>query len=199
MDVVYKNATESLNETSFAGCREYVGESTIRFDVDENGNTPESAQRAELKPLAPKTHLHVRINPPVDTAKAAAGDPIVGVVDAAVKVKGQTVVHVGDKLHGRIVRLEQTMAPVSRWTVAILFETIERNGIEQKVTLKADDDGDRSPSGPPAGGGRRGFTAPPSSANSITSERPPGGGIFSFSEAGNFVLGQKFESEWETR
>src|ERR1035437_4313266 len=103
MDVICRNSTESLNETWFAGCREYVGESTIRFDVDENGNTPESAKRGELKPLPAKTHLHVRINPPIDSDKAAAGDPIVGVVDAPVKEKGEIVVHAGDKLHGRIV------------------------------------------------------------------------------------------------
>jgi hypothetical protein len=197
MDVIYRNSTESLNETWFAGCREYVGESTIRFDVDENGNTPDSAKRAELKPLPAKTHLHVRINPPIDSDKAAAGDPIVGVVDAPVKEKGEIVVHAGDKLHGRIVRLEQTMGAAPRWTVAILFETLERNGIEQKVLLKPDDDGDRSPSGS-AGGGRRGISAQ-AAGNSITSERPAGGGIYSFQESGNLVLGQKFESEWETR
>jgi hypothetical protein len=199
MDVIYRNSTESLNETSFANCREYVGESTIRFDVDENGNVPEAEKRAELRPLPPKTRLRVRISPPVNSATAAAGDPIVGVVDTAVKVKGEVVVRVGDKLHGRIVRLEQTLGPAPRWTVAILFEALERNGFEQKVTLKPMDDGDRSPVGPAGGGGRRGgFTAatPPST---ITDERPVGGGIFSFAESGNLVLGQKFESEWESR
>jgi hypothetical protein len=197
MDVIYRNSTESLNETSFAGCREYVGESTIRFDVDENGNTPESAKRAELRPLPSKTHLQVRINPPIDSDKAAAGDPITGVIETAVKEKNEVIVHAGDKLHGRIVRLEQDLGPAPRWTVAILFETIERNGVEQKVTLKPLDDGDRSPTGV-AGGGRRGFSAP-ASVSTITSQRPPGGGIYSFAEQGNLVLGPKFESEWESR
>jgi len=197
MDVIYRNATETLNETTFAGCREYVGESTISFDVDDNGNPLESAKRAELKPLPPKTHLRVRISPPIDSDKAAAGDPITGIVDTAVKEKGQIVVHVGDKLHGRIVRLEQTMSAPPRWTVAILFQTIEREGIEQNISLKPDDDGDRSPTGGGAGG-RRGFSAP-ASVSSITSERPAGGGIYSFLESGNLVLGQRFESEWETR
>ncbi len=199
MDVIYRNSTESLNETSFANCREYVGESTIRFDVDENGNVPEAEKRTELRPLPPKTRLRVRINPPVNSATAAAGDPIVGVVDAAVKVKGEVVVRVGDKLRGRIVRLEQTLGPTPRWTVAILFEAIERNGFEQTVSLKPIDDGDRSPVGPVGGGGRRGgFTAAPP-PGTITNERPAGGGIFSFAESGNLVLGQKFESEWESR
>ncbi len=195
MDVVYSNSTESLNETTFSGCREYVGESTIRFDVDENGNTADTAKRPELKPLPPKTHLRVRIDPPVNSDKAAAGDPITGVVTNPVKEKGEVIVKAGDKLHGRIVRLEQDMGNLPRWTVAILFETLERNGIEQKVSLKPDDDGDRSPSGSPNGRGR----ISPVAANSIRSERPAGGGIFSFQEFGNLVLGPKFESEWETQ
>jgi hypothetical protein len=196
MDVIYRNSTESLNEITFAGCREYVGESTIRFDGDDKGNTPDSEKRADLRPLPAKTRLRVKIEPAIDSDKAAAGDPITGVIETAVKVKGETVVHAGDKLHGRIVRLEQDLAPQSRWTVAILFETIERAGVEQKVALKPTDDGDRSPQGP-AAGGRRGFTATP--VSSITSERPAGGGIYSFVEAGNLVLGAKFESEWESK
>ncbi len=197
MDVIYKNSTESVNVTSFSGCREYVGESTIRFDVDENGNVPEEAKRPELRQLPPKTHLKVRIDPPVDSDKAAAGDPIIGVIELPVKLKNDVIVHAGDKLHGRIVRLEQNMGAVPRWTVAILWETIERAGVEQKVTLKPVDDGDRSPSGP-LGGGRRGSYSAPA-LSSITSERPAGGGIFSFAESGNLVLGAKFESEWETK
>jgi hypothetical protein len=198
MDVVYRNSTESLNETSFSGCREYVGESTIHFDVDENGERPDAAKRAELRPLPAKTRLRVKISPAVDSATAAAGDPIIGVVEAAVKEKGEIVVHAGDKLHGRVVRLEQSLGPNPRWTVAILFETIERAGVEQKVSLKPLDDGDRTPPGGPMGGGRREVSGP-SSANTITSERPAGGGIFSFSEPANLVLGPKFESEWESK
>jgi hypothetical protein len=196
MDVVYRNAMESLNETSFAGCREYVGESSLRFDGDENGNVPETAKRADQRPLPPKTHLRVRLDPPVDSAKAAAGDPITGVVDTAVKEKGEILVHVGDKLHGRILRIEQTMGALPRWTVAILFETLERNGIEQKISLRPDDDGDRSPSGITDGRGR---IVPQSNTPTLTTDRPAGGGIYSFQQAGNLVLGQKFESEWETR
>ncbi len=200
MDVVYRNSTESLNETTFSGCREYGVESSISFDVDENGNPLSAARKAELKPVPPKTHLRVRISPEINSDKAAAGDPIVGMITAAVKEKNETIVRAGDKLHGRIVRLEQTMGASPRWTVAILFQTLERNGTEEKISLKPVDDGDRSPSGCLAGGGRRGFgISPANNAPSITSERPVGGGIFSFAEPGNLILGQRFESEWETR
>ena len=197
MDVLYSTATESLNETTFSACREYVGESTIRFDADENGNTPDAAGKDALKAVPPKTRLRVRINPPVDSGTAAAGDPITGVVDTPVRNKGEVIVRAGDKLRGRILRLEQTMGDVPRWTLAILFETLERNGVEQKVTLKPTDDGDRSPQARWVAGGAGILRA--GSVSVIMAERPVGGGIFSFAADGNVVLGQKFESEWETR
>lgn len=193
MDVVYGNYSESFNETTFSECREYVGDSTIRFDVDENGNTPGEVKRRELPPLPPKARIRVHIDPPVDSKTAAAGDPITGVVISPVKEKGVVLVNTGDKLKGRIVRLEQTMGPAPRWTVAIVFGTLERNGVEEKVSLKPDDDGDRSALGMGAGRIRPQRPAP------ITDQRPSGGGIFSFQESGDLVLNRKFVSEWETR
>ncbi|HEY4085442.1 MAG TPA: hypothetical protein VGM43_05865 [Bryobacteraceae bacterium] len=193
MDVLYGNYSESLNETTFSGCREYVGDSTIRFDVDENGDTPEEVKRRALPALPPKTRMRVRIDPPVDANTAAAGDPITGVVTSPVKEKGVVVVNAGDKLVGRIVRLEQTMGPAPRWTVAIVFNKLERNGVEEKVSMKPDDDGDRSPMVRTMGRVR------PQPASFITDERPAGGGIFSFQEGGDLVLGPNFVSEWETR
>jgi hypothetical protein len=193
MEVLYGNYTESFNETTFSGCREYVGDSTIRFDVDENGNTPEEVKRRELPRLPPKTRLRVRIEPPVDSSTAAAGDPITGVVISRVKEKGVILVNAGDKLKGRIVRLEQTMDPAPRWTVAIVFGTLERSGVEEKVSLKPDDDGDRSEMAMTSG------RIHPQPGRLITDERPADGGIFSFQKSGDLVLDKNFVSEWETR
>ncbi len=204
MDVIYKNSTESLNETTYSGCREYVGESTIRFDGDENGNLPEETKRAALRPLPPKTHLRVRIDPVLDARKAAAGDPIIGVIENQVKDRNDIIVHAGDKLHGRVVRWDQTLGNAPRWTVGIVFETIERGGVEQSISLRPTDDGDRS-SGPQRGRNVLDRPTPGTSSDparvpqDIRSERPAGGGIFAFSEPGNLILGGRFESEWETR
>ena len=209
MDSVYRNSTESLNETTFGACREYVGNSTISFDQGPSGNPADSATRPELRPLPAKTRVRVKIEPPIDSSTAAAGDPITGVMVSTVKQKGQIVVHAGDKLHGRIVRLEQDLGRDPRWTVAILFQTIERGGVEQKVSLIPLDDGDRSPEpgfaggdrslgAGLAGGGQGGFS-PQTPGRDISSERPPGGGIYSFSKSGNLILGPKFESQWESR
>jgi hypothetical protein len=184
MDVIYRNFTESFNETTFSGCREYVGDSTIRFNVDDSGESPEEVKRRGLPKLPPKTHIRVHIDPPIDSRTAAAGDPITGVVISRVKKKGVVLVNAGDKLHGRIVRLEQVMGRAPRWTVAIVFNTIERNGIQEPVLLAPDDDGERSAHPNPERGNE---------------PRPEGGGVFSFQRSGDLVLDRNFVSAWETR
>ena len=151
--------------------------------------------KAALQALPPKTHIRVKIDPPVNTETAAAGDPITGVVERDVKEKGHVVVRNTDRLHGRLLRLEQAMLPEPRWTVAIRFESIERDGVEQPVTLKPVDDGDRSPQAIRMVGRRMQSGGPVRAVP----ERPAGAGVFIFGDAGRLVLDSKFHSEWETK
>jgi hypothetical protein len=199
MDVLYASGAQALNETHFSGCREYVGESTIRFDDPDDTASPDSAARAALKALPPKTHIRVKIDPPINSATAAAGDPITGVVERDVKEKGQVIVRTTDRLHGRLLRLEQDTVPTPQWTVAIRFDSIERDGVVEPVAFRPVDDGDRSPA--PVGGmmGRRGGGSPTPTPTVSKIKRPPGAGVFILPGAGNLVLDRKFHSEWETR
>jgi hypothetical protein len=76
--------------------------------------------------------------------------------------------------------------------VAIRFDAIERNGIEQSIALRAIDDGDRS-----ARGAQRKALRTKASPEAMV--RPERAGLFVFSESGNLVLDRNFHSEWETR
>jgi len=154
----------------------------------KTANTADAAKRAELKPLPAKTRLRVKISPPVDSATAAAGDPITGVIEYAVKQKGVTLVSAGDKLLGRILRMEQVMLPTPRWTVAILFETISRNGIEKKISLRPLDDGDRYQEFAQSIGRRGGAPAP--AASTITTERPAAGESMCSARRGTWCSGR---------
>jgi hypothetical protein len=124
MNAVYRNGSETLNQTHYANCREYVGESTIRFDdVDTPGETVSA--KAPLQPLPPKTKLSIALTTPINTELAAAGDAIDGVVLKS----GYTV-------HGRILRLQETLVPAPKWLLEIRFDRIERNGMEQPISLR---------------------------------------------------------------
>jgi hypothetical protein len=186
MSALYRSGGESLNDTRYSDCREYVTESSIRFDDDVAPGA--AASKAALLPLPPKARLLIGLSKPINTEIAAAGDPVEGVLlrDVIARRSG-TVAKVNDRVHGRILRLQQYMEPSPRWFVAIRFDTIERNGIEQPVALNPVDDGDRSTQrvrGPVPQGAM---------------QKPEGAGLFIFAEHGNMVLDQTFHSEWETR
>lgn len=197
MEVLYSNALETLNETHYSGCHEFKGQSTIRFDVPEEPDAPAAQARAALKSLPPKTRVRVKIDPPIDSDHGAVGDEITGVVDHDVKVKGQTLVRMTDKLHGRILRFEQFEFPQPRWVVAIRFDSIERDGVEQPVTFVPVDDGVRTAL-PPQYMGRLARSTP-SAIDKEDLRHPKDSGLFVFYGAGKLQLDEKFHSEWETK
>jgi hypothetical protein len=187
MDAIYRDGAEAMNDTRYSECREYVGESTIRFDDADPRVGPAAAKAASL-PLPPKVHLLIGLSKPIDTSVAAAGDAVEGVLlrDIGDRRTG-TVAQIDDRVHGRILRLQQSLDSPPRWFVTIRFDRIERNGVEQPIALKPLDDGDRTSQR------TRGLVL----QNGL--ERPEGSGLFIFDGFGNIVLDQNFHSEWETR
>jgi hypothetical protein len=184
IDELLKDGTELHKETQYSSCQAPATQ------------TKASSNEAP-KPLPAGLDLHVRIQAPIDGATSAAGDPIVGVVKSNVKEGGQIVVHQGDLLHGRIALLEQYLLPYEQvgavsaaidptWHLGIVFETIERNGVQQPVSLTPNDDGDRTPHDAP--------TTP----SRLQQLRPPGGGYYIFYKKA-LNLDTKFEMEWTTK
>jgi hypothetical protein len=185
MEALYHNGAESLNETRYSDCREYVGESTIRFD-DPDAAAGAADSKAALQPLPPKARLQIGLSKPINTEVAAAGDAVDGVL---LRDVAGTAAKANDHVHGRILRLQQDMAPLPRWIVAIRFDTFEHKGIEEPIALKALDDGDRLAQVQRVRG----------RVQARPVERPEGAGVFIFAQPGNLVLDQTFHSEWETR
>jgi hypothetical protein len=132
--------------------------------------------------------LSIGLTTPINTEIAAAGDAVEGVLlrDVADKKLGM-LARTNDRVHGRILRLQQYSTPTPRWLIAIRFDSMDRGGVEQPLSLKPLDDGDRS--------GQR--LRAPNLRDPV--EKPAGSGLFIFGEHGNFILDQKFHSEWETR
>jgi len=196
MDVLFRTGEESVNETRYANCHEFTGESTIRYDVDDEPASAASVARLDLQRLPSKTRVRVFLDPPVRSDTAAAGDPVTGVVEKEVREKGKVVVRQTDRLHGRILRLEQFLEPDTRWVVAIRFDSVERDGVEIPVAFKPVDDGERTAPDPRMSGRRGGGMTAPMRRAPV--ERPPGAGVFVFTQSGQLVLDRKFHSEWET-
>jgi hypothetical protein len=174
MTVQFTNDGESRNETTYSGCREYVGETKISFGDDALGNVAAPERVKKPQRLPPGIRLQIGLQSRIDSKTAAAGDAITGVVLRGERAK--------DIVHGRILRMEQDVSPIKRWVVAIRFDSIEHGGVEQAMDLRPLDDGIR---------GR------PNVILHVT--RPLGAGVFVLGGGENLVLDAKFRSEWETR
>jgi len=208
MEVVYNDGTESKNETRFSGCHEYGAESTISFDDPDNVAAGAADDHTPLQPLPPATRIQIGLAGKIDTSTAAAGDEIIGLPLREVRDRKLGVlVKTTDRLHGRILRLEQFLTNDPRWILAVRFDTIERNGAEEAISLTPLDDGDRSrkqapPEAMARGFGRGGFgggSAAPATPIVVPPPRPPGGAVFMFSERRELVLDRGFHASWETR
>jgi hypothetical protein len=174
LDILYQSGGESVNETRYSSCREYTGDSTIRFDDDnapaaetmpeKSTSGPAASRRPQQGTFPPGLLFRIALASPIHSQTAAAGDAITGIVLGEVKdpAAGQ-VARENDIVHGRILQLEQNMFPAF-WVIAVRFDSLEHDGVERPISLKS-----------------------------------RAGGIFTFNQTGSLELDRTFQSEWETQ
>jgi hypothetical protein len=109
-----------VNAMAFSGCREYQGDSVIRFGEHTPGSQFRDAQTSRLPR---RLKLLLALETPIDTERAAAGDGIVATVQ-----KASGIVPAGAKSRGRILRLESEFGPRAMFYISIAWETMEFAG-----------------------------------------------------------------------
>ena len=84
--VVNLDGSEFDNRTVFSGCHEFLGESTLRFDVppESSRTAGEKTTRKNLQ-LPPELPFSLALVNPIDTATAAAGDLFKAKLTGAIK------------------------------------------------------------------------------------------------------------------
>jgi len=115
MSVLFSSGNESQNETTYSNCREYTGESTIRFDDDAAQNT--ANQHAASHKVPARVKVQLALKDLIDSETAAAGDGVTAVV-----LRNAKGIKAGEQFPGRIVRIEQFLFPEPRWVVAFQFD-----------------------------------------------------------------------------
>lgn len=133
-----RDGGQGENDTTFAGCREYRGESTIAFgETATTGDTPRKpgAPGAVFPAGLPVT---IALAAPFRFEGGAAGDRIEGRLEKPIlDARGQTVVAPGGaKVQGRIVRLALRYSTDPQYSVALRWETVEVDGRKLPLLLK---------------------------------------------------------------
>lgn len=99
---------EHYNLTRFSGCREYGAQSTIRFDVPEDGADSAAVSVQDLaRELPAGLRVELNLETKLDWASCAVGDRITASVLHDVRVKKKVVLPRRTKLDGRVISCER--------------------------------------------------------------------------------------------
>jgi hypothetical protein len=129
-NVVNLDGSESTSRTVFSGCHEFRGESTLRFDAPNAGQT--TASKSTIV-VPPDTKFSMLLLDPISTATAAAGDSFRAKLATDIRTKsGGLVIPKGTIVTGRVVRLERECGnKFQTWTLGLKTEAIQANGVLQ--------------------------------------------------------------------
>lgn len=130
LQVIGSRGTENHNRTVYSGCREFLGESTVKFEPPPDDLSPQSskASSAPLLVVPAGFPFTLVLTQDIDTSTAAAGDPVTAKLAGAIREGSRVFVPEGAAVRGRIVRIERFYVPYSYWTIVIKLETVEAGG-----------------------------------------------------------------------
>jgi hypothetical protein len=136
LDMRQPNGMESRNFVRFSSCRQYTGESVLRFDEvtgPDLGSTPTRADEEILLPGG--REVEIALVNDIDLSSAAAGDEVHGVLDGDLKQKGKMLAAKGAVILGRITRLERYP---DQTVVGLTFTDLYWDGKHAGLTLEMD-------------------------------------------------------------
>ena len=137
--VINPDGMELDYRTVFTGCREFHGESTLRFDASDE-TAPGDAPKSSVPDLQFPSGLSFSLvlAKPIEIAVAAAGDSFEATLSSVLRgTHREILVPKGAAITGRIIRVERLYGPDSQLlTLALKLETIEVNGRRQHFHAK---------------------------------------------------------------
>jgi len=123
--LVDNSGGESVIVTSYANCRQYLGESVIRFDESAEETRKLDQRRAETAPLPDGLTFRCRILTPLDDS-AAAGNVVEASLSSPLTASdGIVLAPPGARITGRLVRVFQSLGV---YEIRIRLESIEMKG-----------------------------------------------------------------------
>jgi hypothetical protein len=148
VSVVHTDGTVAENIISYSACREFHGESILRFD--QKPETPpadaSTASPAQTPSLPPDLPFTVALTQPIDPATAAAGDAIQARLTKPIRTRSKVLVPAGAMITARIVgikRYYQPATPKNRTeqpglVVRLKLESLENSGVLQPFKARPD-------------------------------------------------------------
>lgn len=124
--------------TRYTNCHEFLGTSTVHYSDDPKlvaaSNTPTPA----LPAFPAKHHLKLRLNSPIDSAKAWTGDPINATLENTLRGKhGRLLADKGAAVTGRLVQLTEFGGDKPYWIVGFHFDRLHTPDGDYRIALNS--------------------------------------------------------------
>jgi hypothetical protein len=108
----------------FSECREYAGESTVHFDMDDASTQAAAIPELQTEPLGAGIVLQIALRGEIDEDSAYAGLPVEAVLMRNVKVNKGTLLARGAILHGNLTRFDIFQQPEHAVALKMEFTSI---------------------------------------------------------------------------
>ena len=135
------NGDEEENTTTFAACREYLGESTIVYSPEEETAGAKANPNAPSKrePLAAGLPFTFELTKPISADTAAAGDSFTGRLTSALRDKtGKILAPAHATIEGRLLRVEIRRAAPLGANLVLNPRTVEIGGVSVALNAQRD-------------------------------------------------------------
>ncbi len=143
LEIALHHGRQARNVTTFSACREYQAESEIVFDAPSNpGSTvTRTASRGRVA-LPIGLPVTLALIEPIDSATAAAGDPVAARVVKPIRRPGSTeeLVPAGAVVHGRIRRVEHHLLPTPYFLIAVALNRVDVQGSLSPFAARSEPD-----------------------------------------------------------
>lgn len=120
-----RGGAKARDETEYSSCHQFVGESTMHFEVPDSGATPAAAAKPEVELPAGLT-FRVRLASKIDPASSWVGDAVEGLLEEPLYgVKHELLAAKRARVLGRLVRLRSVEQPARQVEVAFDWRQID--------------------------------------------------------------------------
>jgi hypothetical protein len=187
---------EMENHMVYSACHEFTGQSTLTFEpaLEPSGSvSDQSGPAIPAFALPPGLPFKLAFTEPIDTALAAAGDPIRAKLTTAIRARSSEVlVPQGAIVSGRIMKAEHLYKQNKSFVIAVKLDSVVVGGISRPFRATSDSGARRFAKG--AGRLSQRVELGPLNA---TQDRDAG--VFEFPGAApNYVINSGLVSNWLT-
>ncbi len=148
--VIGRDASVTENSTVYTECREFRGESALRFedDVPQPPSPPKMQSAVSMSGLPAGLPVLLVLDTAIDTDLAAAGDPVVAklVKPLIEPITKRVLAPAGSVVRGRITHLEHHIAGENYFLVGLNFESLETQTRTIPLSLILDNPGQKQDS-----------------------------------------------------